>query len=413
MARIAHESSELNWYLFEESVSMLEQSGYPEHRYSLISAMKRQVALFSKFRFVAKVFWALAKFRRKLVSPTDAPALLLDHETIRYPSILHEASKTTSIYCTGFRSAYYIKKNVFYLPIFGILEALYSGILGDDDDRMNQGIEKLRRVFKEVNPGVIVLGKDNMPVGRAIVLVARQLGIPTVEIQHGIYQSNSPLNTGRYVDYVFVWGEYFKQLYLKQNLRAEATIKVLGYPYELQSLPQGHKKQRLNVYYLGQNVEMYNSQLLESKLETIEALDKMCKKLGFAFTYRPHPGDSRASLREKLPDVKFSPKSETLEKSSMQGDIFISFSSTSLVEIALRGKLCIQLRNYRLSTDNFEDLGICPRSFDSIDEVAGYLKDIGETGDLNQFYRPVSSKYIEIPQPNSGTAFVKLIKGIT
>ena len=110
--------------------------------------------------------------------------------------------------------------------------------------------------------------------------------------------------------------------------------------------------------------------------------------------------------------MRFSPRNETLERSSAQGYIFISFNSTTLVEIALRGKLCIQLRNYPLPTDNFEDLGICPRSFGSTEEVEGYLREIGETGDLKQFYKPVNSEYIEIPQPNPGTAFLKLIREI-
>lgn len=165
-----------------------------------------------------------------------------------------------------------------------------------------------------------------------------------------------------------LYGGYFKRLYIERKIRPSSTIKVLGYPYELNILPQD--------------------------------------------VYRPHPSDSRELLQRKLPDVKFTPKKETLETSFGRGDIFVSFNSTALVEAALRGKLCIQLKSFPIPTDDFEQLGICPKSFDTIEEIEGYLKEIAKVSDLKQFYRPVNPEYIEIPEPDPGTKFLELIQDI-
>jgi hypothetical protein len=147
-------------------------------------------------------------------------------------------------------------KKYFLCAYFWVLEALYSGVLSNNEDLVTQSLEDMSHILQKINPDIIVLPHDALPDTRAIVLVAKKLGIPTVEIQHGIYQSNSLLPTGLYVDYVFVWGKYFKRLYLKQKIRVSRTIKILRYPYELKPLPQESKKQKLTVYYLGQNFEL-------------------------------------------------------------------------------------------------------------------------------------------------------------
>jgi len=164
---------------------------------------------------------------------------------------------------------------------------------------------------------------------------------------------------------------------------------------------------------LGQNVELYNRKLLNIKLDTIKNLDIICKKFGLKFIYRPHPGDPREFLQRKLPNINFSSKNETLKDSFQKGDIFISFNSTSLVEAALHGKLCTQLKNYPVPTDDFENLGVCPKSFSTIEELKEFLKDVSKTRNLKKFYKPVSSKYIEVPKPDPGTRFLKLLDGMS
>ncbi|MDN5319827.1 MAG: hypothetical protein PWP49_247 [Thermococcaceae archaeon] len=413
MGSLKSKSEDLVQYLFKEYVEMYEQSGYSQVRSTIISSLGRSVALYRKLRLIGKVFWIFTKFKEKIILKKDIRTVMFYLDPTKYHIIYSELYTVANVYSTSFYSTYRIlQRNTFYIPLFTVLENLYSGILNENNEKIYQSIEELRNIIKKINPEIIILNNDALPDTRAIVLVAKELGIPTVEIQHGIYQSNSLLPTGRYVDYLFVWGRYFKRLYLKQKIRPSRTIKILGYPYELKPLPREHKKQKLTVYYLGQNFELYNRDLLDVKVETVNALNKMCEKYGFEFVYRPHPGDPRELLQRKLPNVRFAPRNETLEESFRKGDIFISFNSTALVEAALRGKLCVQLKNYPVPTDDFEKLGICPRSFDTLEDLESYLGEIARAQDLEQFYKPVSSDYIEIPKPNLGEKFLELIQEI-
>jgi len=72
------------------------------------------------------------------------------------------------------------------------------------------------------------------------------------------------------------------------------------------------------------------------------------------------------------------------------------------------GRLCLQLKNYPLPTDYFEKLGIAPKSFDTVEDLESYLKEITKVKDLEQFYKPVNPEYIEISKPNPSTKFLEL-----
>ncbi len=409
-----HKVSRLKWYLFEENIERFEEYGYPHFRYTLINYLIRSTSNYKKSKLTNKFFWAFTDFKRKIILKKNAPSILLYLSPRKYFNIFYESCKIKNLYCVDFfySNIYNICRNIFYVPIFNILADLYSGILRDNENMVIQSLDNLYKVLQKINPDMIVLDNDSLPDARAVILVAKKLGVPTVEIQHGIYKSNSILPTGRCVDYVFVWGEYFKRLYLKQKIRPSKTIKVLGYPYELKPLPQESNKRKLTIYYLGQNFELYNRELLNIKVDTIAALNEICKKLGFEFVYRPHPGDPRGLLQKRLSNVNFAPKNETLEASFRRGDIFISFNSTSLVEAALRGKLCIQLKNFPVPTDDFEKLEICPKSVETTEELEDYLREIAKVRDPSQFHKPVSPEYIEIPKPNPGVKFLELVEDI-
>lgn len=197
------ETSKLRWYLFEEYVRMLEEFGYPQTRYMVINDLTHAANLYKKFKLMGKIFWLFTEFKRGVISKRDT-TLLLHLAPKKYCGIYQKVSKATNVYSTSVHSL--MPKNVFYVPTFSVFGTLYSGILNNNEDTINQSLDAMSHILQKINPDMIVLNNDAPPDTRAIVLVAKKLGVPTVEIQHGIYQSNSLLPTGRYVDYLFVWG---------------------------------------------------------------------------------------------------------------------------------------------------------------------------------------------------------------
>jgi len=428
-------SKKLVEFLFLETITTLEQSGWYDFikSYYKNSILPQQIvdllyilADFHSFIFQKKVCKDLRKH-------LDTPKTLLFQDTHLFKDIIkfigtYRNKRFQILLWTNIKDFLFsmnhshkkFKIRKIWIPPISLK---YNGILYFKKnfkkyynisfiEKIKRKINKLEQIISRYSPNAIILRTDSFPIDRAIILIARELNIPTINVQDGIYQSMYPLVHGRAADYVFVLGEYFKHLYLKQKIRSSKTIKILGYPYELQPLPQNTKKQKLTVYYLGQNFEAYNKELLKTKIKTVNTLNKICKKYGFEFIYRPHPGDSRKFLQKKLPNVNFAPKNETLWGSFKRGDIFISFNSTALIEAALHGKLCIQLKSYPLPTDDFEKLGICPKSFDTLEDLEEYLKEIAKAEDLKQFYKPVNPKYIEIPKPDPGEKFLELVQDI-
>ena len=78
----------------------------------------------------------------------------------------------------------------------------------------------------------------------------------------------------------------------------------------------------------------------------------------------------------------------------------------------MHSKLCIQLKSYDIPTDDFEELEICPKSFNTFEELEIYLKEVSLSNDFSKFYIPVNDNYIKIPDPDPGTRFLELIDDI-
>lgn len=408
-------------FLYSETATILEQYGW--------SDFVRRV--YNDYRILSNSLFFFGYFYCNIIclkSKKNNKVKIMFQST-KYIDIIEELIKTDKIevlvwnFFKGNLSKYKLFKKFLAFPItYQSLTNTSNNLdnnINDIDKKLNtlvnkiaKDIEKIKHFLLQHSPNLIVLRTDSSPIDRALIIAAKELGIPTINLQDGIYVSKYPLIHGRAADYVFVWGKYFKNLYLKQKIRNSDTVKILGYPYRLNLLPQDNKAQKLTVYYLGQNFELYNKKLLELKVETIRILNKICKKYGFEFIYRPHPGDFRKLLQKKLSEVKFTPETETLKDSFKKGNIFISFNSTSLIEAALHGKLALQLKNYPVPTDDFEKLGIVSKSFNNIKELENYLKEIAKVRDIGQFYKSFNSEYIEIPKPSPAIKFLKLINEI-
>ncbi len=300
-----------------------------------------------------------------------------------------------------------------------------------------KNITYLYRLIKEIanklrasKPDYIVLWNDITPIERAIILVSKKLGIAILEIQHGAYDSFN-FETGKVADYVLVWGGHSKKLCIDRWKRKPEDIYILGYPYVIKkdqetkapiaigawsstqvlSTLVKNQRNRYVVCYLGQNLEIYSKDFFSLKLETAHNIDAICKKLGLEFIYRPHPGDDRELLKKNLPDIQFTDIKEGIEETFQRADIFISFNSTALIEVAMRSKVALQLLNYPLKSDNLEKLGACSVSIGTIEELDGYLKKIVDANNLDEFRAKFNNDYIET-RYNPTERFLEIISEI-
>jgi hypothetical protein len=275
---------------------------------------------------------------------------------------------------------------------------------------LHELIREIEKKLKVARPDYIVLWNDIVPIERAIILVSKKLGIKTLEIQHGAYDSFN-LETGKVADYVLVWGKYFKDLHIKQCKRNPEDIYVLGYPYSMSKNKEVESNNNYSICYLSQNLEAYDKNFFNIKIETAKKINEVCNRLGMQFIYRPHPGDNRELLKKDLLGIQFTSIGEGLEETLKKADIFISFNSTALSEATMRQKISLQLVNYPLKSDNLEKLGACHRSFKTIEELEDYIKKIAGSKNLDRFRIKFNNGYIET-RYNPVGRFLEIIKEI-
>ena len=305
-----------------------------------------------------------------------------------------------------------IKHFIKYDSYSDLNRLIYNYYIKKDAIYLRELLAKVEERIKETGTDYIVMMTDGSAIERAIVLVSKKLGITTLEIQHGVYQLFSPLGTGKVADYILVWGQYFKDLYVKQNFRKSENVHVLGYPRPVKKEKVIEKKNNpYIVYYLGQDFESYNKKFFNIKIETVKKINEICNRLGIKFVYRPHPGDNIELLKKNLANIQFTDIKEKLEESFKKADIFISFQSTALVEAAMREEISLQLMNYPLKSDNFEKLGVCNKTFKTIDELEDYLTGIISVSNPDKFRINFNNDYIET-RYNPGGRFLEIIKEI-
>lgn len=376
--------------------------------------LKDQQYLINKYRKYGLLIKFLDAFFLKLYfTNKNRNKKTILFRTSQYSSIIKEAKKYYNVGLT----AYGKKDRLFAffnfigcVSISNLTQYILYYLKDRKVEHLLRLVEETENKLKIAKPDYIVLRSDGPPLERAMVLASKKLGIITFTIQHGL-EDSSCLFENEVSDFILLWGKYFKNLFLSSSKRKSEHIYILGLPYLIKGVGSAKEKNRRNICYLGQDLERYNKNFLQPKLKTLKSLDEVCKKIGLNLVYRPHPGDDRRLLQEKLPEVSFTAKNEKLEETFQSSEVFISFSSTSLVEAAMSQKIALQLMSFPVKSGNFEKLGICTKSFQTIKELENYLEKIVKAPDLKEFRIKFNSDYIETKY-NPGQRFLEIMEKV-
>jgi hypothetical protein len=398
-------------FVFKEVFSHFERQWDTELKRRFLGSLNTDInsRLFILANILAPLLGKLGNLRLRRSSAKEITVLYYI-DPMAYIKILSSLSDNVNLFinnplrCSPLQL--YWKSSVFFSPVVLAARRLNYGIVNNDGEQFFKGLDQLRRILSRNTPSVIVVNDPIFPINRALIMIARELGVPTVEIQHATYPLSSQL-IGSGADYIFVWGTKFKQMHLNQKFKKNNEVKILGFPYQVIDIPIDPNKEKLSVCYLAQGFQ-------DALIDNVLRLNRFCDQNNMEFMCRLHPSSPPISLKKILPGVKFVPKDQKLIDTIRWGDIFISFNSTSLIESALYGKHSIQLRNIPELTEDFEELGICPKSFENVEDVENYLKEFKtvKPSEMKQFYKKVNPDYIELPLPDPGTRFHELIQEV-
>jgi hypothetical protein len=200
----------------------------------------------------------------------------------------------------------------------------------------------------------IILPNDSLFLERFLILCARKANITSICIQHGLFNEESPPDVldGHCADYMFLWGESQKEIYAKNKSYEMGKIRILGYPYKKNQI-NDVALDKTKICIFGQPWEVYDKSLGEKKKIIFENVIQNLSSNGVSAIYKPHPGEK---------DQEYFPEGVEIYKKDIncalqEYDVFISLTSTALLEASLNGKIAIQLFDKDFKSDHYAQKG--------------------------------------------------------
>ncbi len=404
-------------YLFYDVFDYFIDAGVENEkgRYLQKKGISRSRFVYSFSEFFLYLLNLIYKIKLKNNKPHEQ-SIYFYADPLTYSDIVFELSKKYNLFFNNplrVDKRIRFKNNTYYFPLVKQARDLMNGFLTNKDNEIVKSLDQIRSTLKTIKPKIIVLNDSVYPINRAIIQVSKELGIRTIEIQHAIYPIKAKLLPGLGADFVYVWGDYFKEMYEKQKIRNDDSIKILGYPFRSSLDNNLLQNKKLTLYYLAQGFQYEDIKNLDRLLENALYLKNLSNTLNINFKCKLHPNSPKVLLDKVLPHIECNPIKQTMENAINDGDIFISFNSTALIQAAFQGKKCFQLMNLPVECDNFEELGIC-KTFLDLNGLNVYLTNLlkSDKDKILSEGNSINDKYIETFKCGPGMRFANLIEEI-
>ncbi len=257
----------------------------------------------------------------------------------------------------------YINNFTFNIGVYG---KVYNALTKSIDIEYNFEKKSLLRI----SPKILIVGSTIDPIQRLWVMAARDLGIMTVCVQHGVMSSHSPpeIKERDIIDFYFAYNR-------KQSENIQSIIPIDKHRWLFNSdnffkLPI--LKNKITICLVGSDYERYGEIGIKNKKAVNEIYEKLVNAInsihGPSFAkilYKQHPSESKNSfLKDGVIIVK--------NINEEQIDLFFGVASTYLINLASDNKFAIQVcANSILPVDRYEDYGFCKSIDLSLIEIKG------------------------------------------
>lgn len=221
----------------------------------------------------------------------------------------------------------------------------------------------------------LIVSNDWLFIERFLIYCANQVNIKSICIQDGLFSKNSFTEANKkYANYMFSWSSEQAEL-IKTRGFSDDQVKILGYPHNIKThhAPPTNKKK---ICIFGQPYESYSSELGKKKKELFSKLIGFLNDSFKTVVYKPHPGEKDIRYIPEGVETFTGPITDAIE----QFDIFISISSTALLEATLADKIAIQIYDETFQSDNLQETGFA-YSIDSknLNEIVYYISSLNSS----------------------------------
>lgn len=246
----------------------------------------------------------------------------------------------------------------------------------------------------------LIVSNDWLFVERFLIYCAKQANIKSICIQDGIFAKNSFTKAFTpYADYMFAWDTAQAEL-IKVRGFSNEQMKILGYPHNVESAQKRFKVNKQKICILGQPYENYYLNLGSKKKDLFSKLIEFLDGPFETVIYKPHPGEKNMLYIPDGAEIFIGSLADAIE----QFDIFISISSTALLEATLADKIAIQIFDKSFNCDNLQEAGY------------SYSIESKKMKDIVPYILSMDSSFLPFctmpVHENISLRFIELIKGL-
>jgi len=249
------------------------------------------------------------------------------------------------------------------IPFWNAVEQDFDYLVCRTAREVARNIKHFRQVVETVKPNAVVVAFDEAPSMRSHVLLAKALGIPTVEVQHGLL---TPMSV--YAEPVSDWfaagGDSGKKVYVGTGV-PEDRVVVTGFPRNdvyCKAQANGHQ---------GRSV-LFATNPLDAKrnLSIIGVLAECCDSV----VVKPHPSEKAAlylPMVRKHRNVTVRDSGQDIAPMIADCDVLVMEDSTAGIEAAMMNKPIVNIGIAKTSVSPYVSARIAASatSLDTLGEV--------------------------------------------
>jgi CDP-glycerol glycerophosphotransferase (TagB/SpsB family) len=249
------------------------------------------------------------------------------------------------------------------IPIWDAVQQDMSYILNKTLIDIVADLSYFQSVLKYCNPDVLVVAFDESPSMRGHVLLAKQLGIPTLEVQHGLLSTMS-LYANPISDMFASGGESGKAVYVSAGVPGKNVI-ITGFPKnDIYSSLDRNKPTNTILFAT-------NPTSAKMNLSIIEMIGDWIKDSELKLVVKPHPYESHKiyqPLVRKYKNVVLRASSDDIAPLIEQSDIVVMENSTVGIEALIMNKLlvCLSINRSDIPVYVSSDVALDVKTYEDI-----------------------------------------------
>jgi hypothetical protein len=199
--------------------------------------------------------------------------------------------------------------------------------------------EKMKKKLKKINPSIVFIRAAYGRFQMGIVQSCKELGITTIELQHGlIYNQHvgyvkrkKSENSDCVPDFIFTWGDYFSDIIRRGFLFKKKTIRSVGFPHIENILHTTYPRDK---DIEGFSKDFENTILISGQERgDVDVFIKKAAQLNntTGFIYKPHPRDVKTyCFQEK--NILLIDRKKDIYPLLASVDIHMTVFSTTMME---------------------------------------------------------------------------------